>query len=197
MPTTAADVIAGRAAWAVEPADCLDWLRAVPDDALDLVVTSPPYEKRRTYGIGFALAGEAWVAWMVEVVRECVRACRGLVAVVCEGETKRFSYSGAPFLLAADLARAGFTLRKPCCYRRQGVPGRRPDWLRNDWEPVLCVTRPGRLPWSDPTACGHAPTGPVGGPMSARDASGRRRRRVYTPPDLANPGNVIDCGGGV
>ncbi len=48
------------------------------------------------------------------------------------------------------------------------------DWLRNDWEPILCITRPGKLPWADTLAMGHAPKWAPGGEMSNRHADGTR-----------------------
>ena len=176
MSATAADVLGGRASWAVECADAVEFLRALPDDSVDLLFTSPPYELARTYGIGERMVGgQAWVDWMVAVVSAAAPKVRGLVAVNCEGQTRGYAYSCVPFLLVADLHRAGFNLRKPVAFHRVGIPGSGgPDWLRNDWEPVVCVTRPGRLPWSDPTACGHPPKWAPGGEMSHRLAAGQR-----------------------
>lgn len=228
VASEALDVIGNRRRWSVERADCLDFLRALPDDSVDLIFTSPPYELARLYyedgaDLGIARDTEAWVAWLVEVVGECVRVCRGLTALVVEGQTRNYRYSCGPMLLMADLCRAGFNLRKPPVYHRVGIPGSGgPDWLRNDWEPVVCVTRPGRLPWSDNTALGEAPKYGPGGAMSYRGADGTRKsatrrtgsfeyktgRRgpggerqagVYVPPAKANPGNVlyIPVGGGL
>lgn len=158
--------------------DCLDVMRAMPDASVDLVLGSPPYEDARTYGIGFKLRGQDWVDWMVERWREMQRVCRGLVVMVVEGKTRNFRYSATPFLLAADLHRAGFHLRKPIVYRRVGIPGSGgPDWLRNDWEPCICTARPGKLSWSDNTACGHPPKWAPGGAMSHRLSSGTRRNQ--------------------
>lgn len=225
MPNaTVGDVLANRAQWACACGDAVAFLDALPDDSVDLLFTSPPYENARTYGLADELpAGQAWVDWMVRVVRAAAPKVKGLIAVNCEGRTRNYAYSGTPFLLFADLHRAGFNLRKPCVYERDGIPGSGgPDWFKNRWEPIICVTRPGRLPWSDNTACGHAPKMPPGGAMSYRNEKGERvsgrtkeelraqgvkvggrnsRREdgtrhytAYVPPDLANPGNVIDCG---
>ena len=60
---------------------------------------------------------------MVEVYRAALRVCKGLVAFVVEGRTENYSYSAGPLLLAADLRRAGITLRKPPIYKRSGIPG--------------------------------------------------------------------------
>jgi hypothetical protein len=181
-------------------ADCLDWMRSQPDNSVDLVFGSPPYEASRTYGIDFNLQGQAWVDWMVERVAHMVRISRGLVAMVVEGRTRSFQWSATPTLLMADLHRAGFHLRKPPIVHRVGIPGSGgPDWLRNDFEFIVCVSKGGKLPWSDPTAMGKPPKYPPGGRPSHRKTNGQRvSGRDYQPPPLANPGNVIHCraGGG-
>jgi DNA modification methylase len=46
----AADVLAGRAQWAIEQGDVLDRLAALPDESVNAVVTSPPYWGLRDYG---------------------------------------------------------------------------------------------------------------------------------------------------
>jgi hypothetical protein len=161
--------------WAVTRGDAVEWLRSLPNDSVDLLFTSPPYELARTYGLDTMVGGQAWVDWMVAVVKAAAPKVKGLIAIVCEGQTRNYRNSCVPFLLIADLHRAGFNLRKPPIYKRVGIPGSGgPDWLRNDYEPIVCVTRPGRLPWSDNTACGHPPKWAPGGEMSHRLTSGMR-----------------------
>lgn len=58
--------------------DCLDALRAMPDASVDAIVTDPP--------AGIAFMGkewdkdkggrDAWVAWMTEIARECIRVIK-------------------------------------------------------------------------------------------------------------------------
>jgi hypothetical protein len=174
------DVLHGSARYCAVEGDCLGLMRAMPEKSVDLVFGSPPYERARLYlengqNKGIARKTEAWVAWMVEIFREASRVCRGLVAMVVEGQTKNYRYSCGPLLLAADLCRAGFNLRKPPIFRRVGIPGSGgPDWLRNDFEWIICVTPPGKLIWSDNTACGHPPKWAPGGEVSHRTADGRR-----------------------
>ena len=191
--------------------DCLDVLRSMPDNSVDLVLCSPPYEAARTYGIGFNLKGQDWVDWAVERYVECARVCRGLVAWVVEGQTRNFRWSATPALLMADLHRAGIRLRKPPAFRRVGIPGSGgPDWWRNDYEFVVCSSK-GKLPWSDNTAKGHPPKFAPGGTISHRTKGGSRVNKTtsqtqrtngargstsYKPPAKANPGNVIECHGG-
>lgn len=197
----------------VKRSDAKSFLASQPDDSIDLLFTSPPYENARTYGIDFDLTGQAWVDWMHEIVSIASKKVKGLIAINCEGKTTDFRYSCTPFLLAADLHRSGFNLRKPIVFHRVGIAGSGgPEWLRNDWEPIICITRPGSLPWSDNTACGKPPVYSPGGPMSNRLTNGKRtttqtRRKKdgkrlkdgnYVEPEIANPGNVIKCkvGGG-
>lgn len=198
--------------------DCLEIMKSMPDQSVDLVFCSPPYEAARTYGIDFNLRGQDWVDWCFVRFVECVRICRGTVAWVVEGQTRNYRYSATPLLLAADLHRAGINLRKPPIFNRIGIPGSGgPDWVRNDYEFILCATPAGRLPWSDNTAMGHPPKWAPGGQMSNRHADGRRinaqlskriepkaddeatRALGYMPPNKANPGNVFKAivGGGV
>jgi hypothetical protein len=224
----------------LETADTLEWSRKQPDKSIDLTFCSPPYEAARTYGIGFNLRGQAWVDWAVERFVEHCRITRGLVAWVIEGQTRNYRWSAAPALFMADLHRRGVKLRKPPIYRRIGIPGSGgPDWLRNDYEFIVCASD-GRLPWSQNTAMGRPPKFKPGGMPSHRMADGTRvsdpwqkrgrgnnlggrnrngeklkgngvarPRRVitiaregmhagqentfYSPPVVANPGNVISC----
>ncbi len=223
---TTADVLAGTARWSCVASKAEDFLPTLPDDSIDLLITSPPYEDARTYGIDGGLpSGQAWVDWMHRIVCLAAPKVRGLIAINCEGRTRDYRYSCVPFLLVADLHRAGFNMRKPALYCRFGIPGSGgPDWLRNDYEPIVCVTRGGRMPFSEPTACGKRPIHQTGGAMSNRTADGRRinqakgvtcgngrrangvKNRKGEPgcekrrpmPEIANPGNLIRCvvGGG-
>lgn len=156
--------------------DNLELMRQMPDDSVDLVFTSPPYEAARTYGVGFNLKGQEWVDWAVERFMECLRICKGLVAWNVEGQTNKFRWSATPALLIADLHRRGVHLRKPPIFARVGIPGSGgPDWLRNDYEFIVCATSGGKLPWSANTVMGHPPKYAPGGEMSHRLADGSRR----------------------
>jgi len=201
--------------WKLHTGDCIDWLGSLADDSVDLLFTSPPYLEARTYGIGAGRKLEPWVEWMMAVVKAAAPKVKGLIAINCEGQTRGFRYMPSPFLLMADLHRAGFNLRKPAVYERDGIPGSGgPDWFKNRWEPIICITRPGRLPWSNNTAAGHVPRCQAGERVSHRNSDGLRRsfktqttrrtdggRKEYNGqfegravPELSNPGNIIDCG---
>ncbi len=175
-----ADVLSGKSRWAIVQGDCIEVMQSLPADSVSLAFGSPPYISQRTYlengvDLGIARGPEEWSAWMQTVFAACLRVCPGLTGMVVEGSTKDYSYDCSPFLLMADLCRAGVCLRKPPIYRRNGIPGSGgPDWLRNDYEPIICATRGGKLPWSENTACGHPPKWAPGGEMSNRLKDGQR-----------------------
>lgn len=157
--------------------DNLALMKSMPAQSVDLVFTSPPYEAARQYAeLKFNLRGQEWVDWAVERFMECLRVCRGLVAWNVEGQTRDYSWSGVPMLMAADLIRRGVCLRKPPVFHRVGIPGSGgPDWLRNDYEFIVCGTSAqAKLLWSENTAMGHPPKWAPGGEMSNRRSNGTR-----------------------
>jgi len=201
-------VLAGESQGCVVCGDCIVLMPQFAGK-VDLVFGSPPYENRRTYGIDFCLTGQAWVGWMVEVVRTSLSVCHGLVAFVVSGKTEGYEYSATPELLMADLKRAGICLRRPPIYQRDGIPGSGgPDWWKGNYEPIVCATNGGKLPWSENTAIGEPPKWEPGGTPSHRMRNGKRagchstdrrpdgtlKPRVYDPPDISNPGLIINCG---
>jgi site-specific DNA-methyltransferase (adenine-specific)/site-specific DNA-methyltransferase (cytosine-N4-specific) len=181
----------GDVSWDFKVGDCRSL--PYPDDHFDLVFCSPPYESQRSYGeLEFNLSGEEWVAWATDCYMECLRVCKGLVAWVVEGYTDDFAYSSTPFLLHADLHRRGVNMRKVVVYQRNGIPGTGgPDWLRNDWEPIICATKRGRLPWADNTAMGQPPKQNVPRAATNRHKDGSRKSGIYIDPEVCNPGNII------
>lgn len=189
----------GESEWSFQVGDCEHL--PFPDDYFDLVFCSPPYESQRAYSeIAFCKSGEEWVGWAVACFEECLRVCKGLVAWVVEGFTGDFAYSSTPFLLLADLHRKGVKIRKPCVFKRNGIPGTGgPDWLRNDWEPIICATKNGKLPWAEPTAMGAPPKQNKPRYATNRNKDGSRKQALYVDPEVCNPGNVIEglvgCGG--
>jgi site-specific DNA-methyltransferase (adenine-specific) len=170
--------------------------------SVDLVLCSPPYEDSRPYGsLGFKLRGQKWVDWMKPRVREACRVSKGLACFVMAGTMRSFQYQPVVEWLVADLTRFhGIVLGPaPYCYHRSGTCGKQ-RYHRRDWEPVYCFAYPERLPpWSDPLAMGKPPKFRPGGDMTNRRRDGKRTeagsdgKKRYTPPEIANPGNVIHC----
>ena len=71
-------VLRGEAAWHLHHGDCLELLRALPDNSVDAVVTDPPA------GIAFMSRSwdrdkggrDEWIAWLTEIMREAFRVMK-------------------------------------------------------------------------------------------------------------------------
>ena len=163
------------------------------DEAVDLVVGSPPYIDARTYDDGTLPDGHTvsrhtvdWVEWMLTVTAEAVRVCRGPVVWVAAAGERNHCYQPAVEGLVWRWWSEGWThngpgtaasghCRRPVYWKRVGIPGSGgSQWFRADVEHCIAFSRPGRLPWSDNTAFGHAPKWGPGGEMSHRLTDGTR-----------------------
>jgi hypothetical protein len=170
---------------AIVKADAIEFLHAQPVDSLDLVFGSPPYCEARTYGIDAVYDCVEWVEWMLTVTEAAHAACRGPVFWVAAGVTRDRNYWPACEGLMWEWWKRGGAcqLYRPCAWHKidkkgggTGIPGSgQDDYLRADWEYVMCFKKPGKLFWSDNTAMGHTPKyARVGGEMSNRTQDGRR-----------------------
>lgn len=159
----------------IQQADAL----ALPlaDRSVDLVVGSPPYCDARTYGIGAQRGCVEWVEWMLKVTTEAQRVSKGPVVWVAAGVTRDRNYWPACEGLMWEWWKRGgdCQLYRPVYWHRVGIPGSGgDDWMRADVEYCMCFKRPGALPWSDNTACGHPPKWGPGGEMAHRLSNGAR-----------------------
>jgi len=192
-----AEVFAGSTRWGCDAADAADFLRGLPDRAVQLVFTSPPYESQRTYGLGFSLRGQAWVDWFRPVVVEAARVSAGLVIVNAAGPVEDGSYSPSMEWLVADLTRRDGLVCGPapwCWSKVCGIPGSGGErYQRRDWEPLYAFCLPDRLPLigTNNTAFGRPPRQPPGGEFSTRNRNGVRDNDPWKTANRGGSG----CGG--
>jgi hypothetical protein len=137
---------------------------------------------------------------MLDVVTELQRVTIGPVIIVAAGVTRDRNYWPACEGLMWEWWKRGgdCQLYRPVYWHRVGIPGSGgKDWFRADVEYCMCFKRPGQLPWSDNTACGHPPKWAPGGEMSHRTSSGARVNQWGHPIDSGGTGGSIDdvtCG---
>lgn len=98
--------------------DCVDTLKNLPDNSVDMVVTSPPYDEVRKYnGFSFNLH---------ETGKELFRVLKdgGIVAMVIQDQTKNFGKSLTSFRTIVDwVDNIGFKLFETVIYRKYGTEG--------------------------------------------------------------------------
>lgn len=160
--------------------DSLAYMKQQPDKRFSCVVTSPPYEDARTYGIDYRIKGMKWVEWCIPRVVEMCRVTNGLVFFNAAGRVRQWKYTPVIEWLVADLTRDHGIVCGPAPYvfHRIGIPGSgSKHYHRRDWEPVYAFAMVDSLPpkWSANTAMGRPPKYGPGGEMSHRLADGSRR----------------------
>lgn len=98
--------------------DCVEGMKKIPDESIDLVVTSPPYDNLRSYqGYEFDLhkTGEQ----IHRVLKE-----GGICAMVIQDQTKDFGKSLTSFRTILDWCDSyGFKLFENVIYRKHGTEG--------------------------------------------------------------------------
>ena len=103
--------------------DAVEVLKTLPDESVDLVVTSPPYDELRAYN-GFSLDLHAVGVELYRVVKD-----GGIVAMVIQDSTKNFGKSLTSFRTIVDWCdNIGFKLFETCIYHKNGTEG---AWWKN------------------------------------------------------------------
>ena len=92
--------------------NCLDTMKRMPDNFVDLVVTSPPYDNLRTYN-GYSFDFESIAAELYRVV-----AGGGVLVWVVGDATKNGSESGSSFRQALHFMSLGFNLHDTMLYEK-------------------------------------------------------------------------------
>lgn len=103
--------------------DAAEVLKNIPDQTVDLVVTSPPYDDLRKYN-GFSLDLHAIGQELYRVLKD-----GGIVAMVIQDSTKNFGKSLTSFRTILDWCdNIGFKLFETCIYHKNGTEG---AWWKN------------------------------------------------------------------
>lgn len=93
--------------------NCLDTMSRMPDNFIDLVVTSPPYDDLRTYN-GYSFDFESIAKELYRVTKE-----GGVVVWVVNDATKNGSETGTSFRQALFFKECGFNLHDTMIYRKE------------------------------------------------------------------------------
>ncbi len=104
--------------------DCLDTMRRMPDEFIDLTVTSPPYDNLRTYN-GYSFDFE-------NIAKELYRVTKpgGVVVWVVGDATIDGSETGTSFRQALYFMECGFNLHDTMIYAKSSVLCYNPDCRR-------------------------------------------------------------------
>ena len=119
--------------------DCLEQLKTLKDDSIDLIITSPPYadQRKTTYG---GIAPENYVEWFLPVAKELYRVLKpeGTFILNIKEKVQHGERSTYVIELILAMRRQGwlwteeFIWHKKNCY-----PGKWPNRFRDAWERLL------------------------------------------------------------
>jgi len=123
--------------------DCLETMKRMEDESIDLVVTSPPYADRRktTYG---GIHPDNYVEWWLEISKEVQRVLKptGSFVVnikenVVDGERHTYVLE-----LIIEMRKQGWLWTEEYMWhKKNSMPGYWPNRLRDGWERLLHFTK--------------------------------------------------------
>lgn len=99
----------------IQCGDCVSLMKDLPDDSIDLTVTSPPYDNLRTYS-GFTFDFEATAKQLYRITKP-----GGIVVWVVGDSTSKGSESGTSFKQALYFKEIGFNLHDTMIYEKQSA----------------------------------------------------------------------------
>ncbi len=97
--------------------DCIEGMKKIPKDSVDLIITSPPYDSIRKYkGFSFNLH---------KTGKEIFRILKdgGIAVMVIQDQTKNFGKTLTSFKTILDWCDIGFKLFECVIYRKYGTEG--------------------------------------------------------------------------
>lgn len=93
--------------------DCVDGMNLIPDDSIDLTITSPPYDNLRTYK-GYSFEFESVAQQLYRVTRP-----GGVVVWIVGDATVKGSETGTSFRQALYFKDSGFNLHDTMIYEKR------------------------------------------------------------------------------
>jgi len=162
--------------------DNCEVMRQWPDECVDLVVTSPPYDDLRTYG------GHEWdfygVAWNLARLLKP----GGVIVWVVADQTKDGNETGTSMMQALHFQTLGLNLHDTMIYQAAGTGAKGSNkayW--QEWEYCFVFSR-GALATFNPLSTGKAT--PAGRVSERRSKDGTIREPRFRPASVGRPGNI-------
>ncbi|MBC9005108.1 DNA-methyltransferase [Micromonospora aurantiaca (nom. illeg.)] len=183
--------------------DCLDVLRELPADSVDLVVTSPPYDRQPKYGNGESYLRDWYSGFFLKVTQEVFRVLKPHGSFVLNYRSKRHGNERGllQYEIVFWLRDQGFLFAEDFVWGKPSPPpGRFNRYLKDaveycfqftktgDWQffPEACLT-PARWDRKDVERRKK-----LAHNYDRADApSGQGRKRVQAGPDMVRPSTLL------
>ena len=124
-------------------ADCITILPQLPEDSVDLVVTSPPYADRRksTYG---GIHPDKYVEWFLPVSAELRRVLKPTGSLILNIKERVSNGERGIYVLELiiEMRKQGWLWTEEYCWHKKNCyPGKWPNRFRDAWERCLHFTK--------------------------------------------------------
>jgi len=123
--------------------DCLEVMKTIPDNSIDLIITSPPYAERRKSTYSGTNVDE-YVEWFLPIAEQIKRILKptGSFFLNIKPHTEKGEKSLYVFDLICALKRnIGLRFVDEFCWTKLGVPGKFKGRFKNAFEPVYHFTK--------------------------------------------------------
>ena len=125
-----ADVILG---------DCLDILKKMPDNSVNLVVTSPPYadQRKSTYG---GISPDKYIKWFLPITKELLRVLDQKGTFILNIKEKVVGGERHTYVmeLIMEMRKQGWLWTEEFIWHKKNCfPGKWPNRFRDSWERLL------------------------------------------------------------
>jgi site-specific DNA-methyltransferase (adenine-specific)/site-specific DNA-methyltransferase (cytosine-N4-specific) len=119
--------------------DCLDVLKTLDDNSIDLIVTSPPYSDQRksTYG---GIHPDKYVEWFLPISAELLRVLKPTGSFVLNIKEKVVNGERHTYVIELILAlrkQGWLWTEEYMWHKKNSFPGKWPNRLRDAWERLL------------------------------------------------------------
>lgn len=119
--------------------DCLQKLKLLEDNSVDLIVTSPPYadQRKKTYG---GISTEEYVKWFLPISKELLRVLKptGTFILNIKEKVQNGERSTYVLELILEMRKQGWLWTEEFIWhKKNSYPGKWPNRFRDAWERLL------------------------------------------------------------
>ncbi|PIR68296.1 site-specific DNA-methyltransferase [Candidatus Nomurabacteria bacterium CG10_big_fil_rev_8_21_14_0_10_35_16] len=120
-------------------ADCLDALKLLPDNSIDLIITSPPYadQRKNTYG---GIKPDKYVEWFIPISKELFRVLKPTGTFILNIKEKVVNGERHTYVLELiiEMKKHGWLWTEEFIWNKKNCfPGKWPNRFRDAWERLL------------------------------------------------------------
>jgi DNA modification methylase len=123
--------------------DCKDKLKAIPDNCVDLIVTSPPYaDNRKSSYKGIPM--DKYVEWFLPITKEIKRVLKNDGSFVLNIKERAFNGERHTYVLdlITQMRQQGWLwVEEYIWHKKNSYPGKWPNRFRDSWERCLHFTK--------------------------------------------------------